>query len=112
MISGEMPEFSGFVRYETKIAYSEGSTAVLEITDAAEGVEVFVNGSSLGIQLAPPMRYDLTSSLTEGDNSLAIEVATTLERQAYPLLDEYCKGVTRPPEGKTGLTGTVFLYRD
>ena len=110
-ISLELPEFSGFVRYETMIGYSGDQTVVLEITDAEEGVEVFVNGQSLGIQVAPPFRYDLSSSLKEGENSLAIEVATTLERKAYPLLDEYGKRVTRPPAGKTGLTGSVRLYR-
>jgi len=70
-----------------------------------------VNGSSLGIQIAPPFRYDLTGALTAGRNKLVIEVATTLERQAFPLLDDYGKAVTKPPVEKTGLTGRVYLYR-
>ena len=53
---------------------------ILEITDAYEGVEVFVNGKSLGIQVVPPYRYDLTEGLVKGTNELVIEVATTLER--------------------------------
>ena len=105
----EFPEFSGFVRYEADIGYSD--QAVLEITDAAEGVEVFLNGQSFGIQIAPPFRYDLSGKLVEGENTLAIEVATTLERQAFPLLDEYGRNVTKPPVGETGLTGKVRLYR-
>lgn len=107
----EQPEFSGFARYETSVPISGNHTWVLEITDAAEGVEVFVNGQSLGIQIAPPFRYDLTDSLINGENQIAIEVATTLERQCYPLLDDYGKMVTKPPSGKTGLTGVVRLYR-
>ena len=110
-ISIENPEFSGFARYETSIVFSGEGTVTLEITDADEGVEVFVNGRSLGIEIAPPMRYDLSSHLIQGENLLAIEVATTLERQAFPLLDDYGKKVTCPPSGKTGLTGTVRLYR-
>ena len=110
-IASELPEFSGFARYETTIGYSGKGSAVLEITDAQEGVEVFVNGSSLGIQIAPPFRYDLTGSLREGDNKISIEVATTLERQAFPLLDDYGRAVTKPPVGETGLTGRVYLYR-
>jgi hypothetical protein len=57
------------------------------------------------------MRYDLTDYLKEGINHLAIEVATTLERQAYPLLDEYGKNAFKEPEADTGLTGSVKLYR-
>ena len=110
-ISGEQPEFSGFLRYEGELHISGNSAAVLEITDAQEGVEVFVNGSSLGIQIAPPFRYDLTDALTEGENRIAIEVATTLERQSYPLLDEWGRSVMKPPVEKTGLTGRVYLYR-
>ena len=110
-IAEALPEFSGYARYETSIDIPKCRSAVLEITDAAEGVEVFVNGSSLGIQVAPPFRYDLTDAINEGVNILAIEVATTLERQCYPLLKGYRKMVTPPPSGKTGLTGTVRLYR-
>lgn len=55
-IAEEQPEFSGYARYETSIQISESRSAVLEITDVAEGVEVFVNGRSLGIQVVPPFR--------------------------------------------------------
>ena len=108
-IAEELPDFSGFARYETSLPYRKGK-AVLEITDAAEGVEVFLNGSSLGIQIAPPFRYDLTGKLEQQENRLVIEVATTLERQCFRLLDDYGKSVTKPPVGKTGLNGRVFLY--
>lgn len=109
-IADILPEFSGFARYETVIPGSGSLNATLEITDADEAVEVFLNGQSLGIRIAPPFRYDLTGKLKAGDNSLAIEVATTLERQAYPLLDDCGKSFTIPPCGKTGLTGQVRLY--
>lgn len=108
-VADEFPDFSGFIQYEAHMGYSD--RAVLEITDAEEGVEVFLNGESLGIQVAPPFRYDLSGKLNEGENTLVIEVATTLERQAFPLLDEYGRNVTKPPVGKTGLTGKVRLYK-
>ena len=110
-IAAERPEFSGFARYETVLRADAEDAWILEITDADEAVEVFLNGRSLGIQIAPPFRYDLTDRLEPGENRLAIEVATTLERQCYPLLDETGRQVTRPPAGKTGLTGTVRLYQ-
>ena len=82
---------------------------LLEIEDASEGVEVFLNGTSLGIQIAPPFRYDLTGSLRQGENRLAIEVATTLERQCYPMMDPIRRKLFPKPAGGSGLTGTVKL---
>ena len=105
----EDPKFSGFVRYETNFPGKAGQETLLEISDAEEGVEVFLNGKSLGIQIAPPFRYRLTDALADGENKLAIEVATTLERQTFPMLKGYRKLLATKPESSTGLTGTVKL---
>lgn len=108
-LADEQPRFSGFVRYETNFPAKFADTVLLEIEDAAEGVEVFLNDTSLGIQIAPPFRYDLTGHLTDGSNHLAIEVATTLERQCYPLLKGYQKMFASKPSCRSGLTGKVRL---
>ena len=108
-LAQEQPEFSGFVRYETRFTLDANAPLLLEITDAAEGVEVFLNGESAGIQIAPPFGYELQGRA--GENTLVIEVATTLERQCYPLLQGYAKMLAAPPRGGSGLTGTVALYR-
>ena len=108
-LAAEQPEFSGFARYETQFTLDAPAALRLEITDAAEGVEVFLNGESAGIQIAPPFAYDLAGRA--GENRLVIEVATTLERQCYPLLDGYRKMLAPKPTGGSGLTGTVALRR-
>jgi hypothetical protein len=110
-LAEEQPEFSGFVRYETSFEAVSGTKYALEITDAAEGIEVFVNGQSAGIQIAAPYRYDLTPLAKSGGNQLVIEVATTLERQCYPILHDYQKRFTQPPTNKSGITGIVRLFR-
>lgn len=92
-------KFSGCIRYETTFA---GTATALEITDAHEGVEVFLNGKSLGIQIVPPFTYDLRDRTVDGENTLAIEVATTLERER--------SGVKNA--APTGITGEVLLYRE
>lgn len=80
-LAEELPAFSGFVRYEREVPVpADAASAVLEITDAHEGVELFVNGQPAGIQIIPPFRYDITALVTAGKNRLRIEVATTLER--------------------------------
>ena len=108
-VAEELPKFSGFVRYETTFPAMEHQNMLLQISDASEGVEVFLNGTSLGIQIAPPMQYDLRNHLVSGENQLVIEVATTLERQAYPMLKGFSKMTAPKPSGCSGLNGTVEL---
>lgn len=108
-LAEEAPRFSGFVRYETDFHLEAAGKIVLEITDAHEGVEVFVNGRSAGVQIAPPFRFDISNLAAPGENRLRIEVATTLERQV---------GAEGPMMGFTfgeiislsGVTGEVNLF--
>ena len=106
--------FSGIIRYEKEIELGTVKKAVLEITDAYEGVEVFVNGESLGIQVVPAFVYDLTDHLKEGKNLLAIEVATTLEREMSrnksAMLRNLVQGMRIRPVDPTGINGEVRLY--
>ena len=92
------PGFSGIIRYETDMELNGFKEVMLEITEAHEGIEVFVNKCSLGISVDTRNVYDLTDCLKEGVNYLAIEVATTLERE------------NGGKNGKTGLTGKVICY--
>ena len=113
-LAEEKPAFSGFARYESGFVLDAPGKVTLELTDAWEGVEVFVNGRSAGIQIAPPFRYDLTALAQPGENALAIEVATTLDRQCYDLNKDdvqfMMRGLKEPGE-PTGITGTVSVYR-
>ena len=98
------PDFSGFIAYETKFTLEGCSRAILEITDAHEGVEVFVNGESAGMEIIPEYRFDITDWCRAGENTLRIEVATTLERENGV---STMFGVSDP--APTGITGTVTL---
>lgn len=97
------PKFSGIIRYEKELDLLNFSRVVLEITDAHEGVEVFVNGVSAGIQIVPRYLFDISHLCSPGHNHIAIEVATTLERKHTNFL-------TRKKAAPTGITGDVTLY--
>jgi hypothetical protein len=112
VLEKEKPEFSGLVRYETTFDIQNAKHVHLEINDAAEGVEVFVNGRSAGIQIVPTFRYDISPLIKPGKNELAIEVATTLERKCYPMLNAMQKAMVPTPSAKSGITGTIRLYSD
>lgn len=107
-LAEELPEFSGFVRYRKSIYCKAEEQVVLELTDAREGVELFVNGVSLGIQIVPCYRWELTG-LREGENEIVIEVATTLERECAKVPNRF--GICFEVSSLTGITGTVYLYR-
>lgn len=112
-LAEEQPAFSGFVRYESAFELPSEGKVTLEITDAYEGVEVFVNGQSAGIQIVPPFRYDLTALARPGRNMLAIEVATTLERHCYDLTKDdprmKMRGLAAPSCG-SGITGQAAIF--
>ena len=106
--------FSGIIRYEKQIECAEKKKVILEITDAYEGVEVFVNGESLGIQIVPSFVYDLSDHLLPGKNRLTIEVATTLERQMSKDFAQVMRGLFTGTSSKMkdpiGINGEVALY--
>jgi len=84
----EEPDFSGFVCYKKEYECLEvPERLILEITDAKEGVELWVNGVNAGIQIVAPFRYDVTDLIKSGTNQIRIEVATTLEREMSRIQD-------------------------
>lgn len=98
-------KFSGFIAYDKTFNISKGNPSeliLLNISNAGEDVEVFINGRSLGIQVLPPFIYDITEYVVEGENQLRIEVATTLERE---------RGANKKKQAPTGITGEITLGR-
>ena len=111
-LAEEMPAFSGFVRYEKEINLDKVPVqAELTVTDAYEGVEVFINGQSMGLQIVPPFRYHVAHALRPGKNSIVIEVATTLERENAEQPDPmrmYLGVSPKTPACPSGINGQVI----
>lgn len=107
-LASEKKLFSGFIRYENRFIAGNNQRVILQITDAYEGVEVFVNGKSLGIQVVPIFIYDLSSAVKEGSNELVIEVATTLEREMSQIPDQFRK--VSEPTVPSGIAGEIKLF--
>lgn len=112
-LAEEQPLFSGFARYERDYENDGAAGKVLELTDAYEGAELFVNGQSLGIQIAPPMRWQLDGALVPGPNRLRIEIATTLEREMSTQPDPmavFLGQESKAPTCPSGINGTVRVW--
>jgi hypothetical protein len=104
------PDFSGYYRYEANFDLATAATNVeLCMKDVYESAEVFINGHSAGLITAPPYRYPIGHLLQAGDNSIAIEVATTLERKAAAMgVDVACMNVPSP-YSPVGILGPVTI---
>lgn len=73
------PTFSGTARYELTFTLDEArDAAVLELPEAFEFAEVWLNGEHVGARIAPPYRFDCSGRLVSGENRIAIEVTNTL----------------------------------
>ena len=83
-------DFSGFIRYENTFTLSGDSDLPekLVIDQAYEGVEVWVNDSYAGMVIAPPYVFDIKDKVKTGENTLRIEVATTLYRKVSGMEDK------------------------
>lgn len=78
---------AGTVRFATSIDTGEAVNAVLDLGEAHETAEVFVNGESAGVRLCKPYRFQL--ELQPGENQLAIEITNTLGTQVREPLSHY-----------------------
>ncbi|MCM1221882.1 MAG: hypothetical protein NC548_46165 [Lachnospiraceae bacterium] len=111
-LAEEQPKFSGWVRYENTICLHGAKRTVLTISDAYEGVEVFVNGKSAGIQVAPTYRFDISKLVREGKNTVVIEVSTTLERERAAAKNQSVaeRMMRNKVLAPTGITGVVRVF--
>lgn len=70
---------SGTVAYSATVNLDKASDIIgLDLGHAYEIAQVFVNGQSAGIQIAPPYRFDVAGLFHDGENELRIEVTNTL----------------------------------
>lgn len=102
-------------------ALSEGSHILdtvcgpVEVAVGGVDVELFVNGVGAGLQIVPTYRFEIGGLLHPGINQIAIEVASTLERERAAgkrgLVERVLERLQeRKIKDPTGITGNVRLY--
>ena len=100
-----LEKVSGTLQYETIINIQEKGQTVLEIENAYETVEVFVNGKSTGVRLSKPYRFDISDFLQDGKNKMTIEVTNTLGTTICDAISHYL------PIEPFGIDGEIILYQ-
>jgi len=100
-----LPDFTGNMRYRTKLTLPESERLVLELGKVGETAEVTLNGKSAGVRLTSPYRFDLTELAHPGENELEILVTNTC---TFEQRDSFSKFLLIPP---SGLLGPVKLIK-
>ncbi len=77
----EMAYFTGRIAYETEITLPDGyggGRVLLDLGRVGELAWVSVNGQPQGVRMWAPYRFDITSGVHAGANTLRVEVANTM----------------------------------
>lgn len=99
-----LPRFSGTIRYEGTFAVDAEKRLQLELGEVGETAEVFVNGKSAGVKIAPPYTFDLSHLARKGENALTIDVTNTLVYRMHDGFSAY------HAIAASGLIGPVRLF--
>jgi hypothetical protein len=89
---GILNNYSGGVRYGTTVtltAEQAGVPVELDLGGVTATAEVFVNGKSIAVRVAPPWKAELTGALKAGENRLDILVYNTLANHYQTIPSNY-----------------------
>jgi hypothetical protein len=101
--------YSGGILYKKTVVRPERmnhKSVILDLGEVAASAEVFVNGRSAGIRLAPPWRWDITASAKPGPNRIEVLIYNTLSNHYQTIPTRY-RG-----HGVSGLLGPVRLIME
>ncbi len=96
------PEFSGVMEYETYFDWPEEEKEVwveIDCGEVYETMELWLNGSSLGVRLTPPYKVSGKGSLKKEGNHLKIRVINTLVHRQR---DRFSRSLPIEPSGLLG----------
>lgn len=72
--------FAGVIRYEMKVS---GKKTKISLGECCGSAEVFVNGNPCGVRISYPFVFDIGEAMTDGENMIRVEVATTVFEALY-----------------------------
>jgi beta-phosphoglucomutase len=104
--SRSLPDFSGTFRYQTKFKWTDAITPVwLDLGEAYETTEVWVNDRPAGIRLCPPYQMEISGLLQPGVNKLTVDVTNTLVKSTP---DFFSRFAHQEPSGLLGPVRLLF----
>lgn len=98
------PDFSGYIKYETKFTVENAKKYILELGEVGETAHIWVNGKYIGSRICKPYSVDISSAVINGENILCVEVANSMAYRMKDILS------TQLLLSASGLLGPVKIY--
>ncbi len=99
---GEMPEFSGQMKYEAKVKLPL-KDLILDFGYVGEAMEFFLNGKSMGRRLFPPYSFEISKEDIEEENEMEIVISN---HKGYFMKDTDSNSL---PYEASGLLGPITI---
>jgi len=111
MQSGDWSELDGLMAYSGGMWYrqtinidkKEGELIEIDLGDVVSSAELFINGKSAGIRLAPPWKFDISNFTKQGENKIDVLVLNTIANNYTSIPTRYRGSI------RSGLMGPVTL---
>lgn len=101
-LGGVFSDFTGNIKYDFSIDVDQ-KNIFLEVTEAFEVVTLKVNGKECETLISPPYLFDIEDLLTDGKNSIEVNVINTLQRSIRDGVSEFYAA------DPLGITGDIFI---
>ena len=98
---GELPDFTGNVRYTAEIILEKGKHRIIDLGNVGQTAEVKLNGKYIGTRIYAPYRFDISDAVKDGKNVLEVVTANTC---VFEERDQFSRFMLIRP---TGLLGPV-----
>jgi len=107
--------FSGTGIYSQKFNIDEpltnGELYILEISQANDVVELWINEKKVGERCWGPLKFNITDFLVQGENIIKIMITNTMANKMMLDTRQYQHGEKWGKVAKSGLTGSVHINR-
>lgn len=99
-----LPEFSGFIRYQTEVSLEQYDKVLLDLGMVGEMATVYINGKYIESRICRPYVFDISREINPGENVICIEVTNSM---VYSMKDILSTKLLLSP---SGLLGPVKLH--
>ena len=111
LLAGDWSELAGLRAYSGGMWYRKtiniekkaDELTEIDLGDVVSSAELFINGKSAGIKLAPPWSFDITGNLKNGENRIEILVLNTISNNYTSIPTRYRGSI------RSGLIGPVTI---
>ena len=103
--SGELPYFSGNIRYESTVEIKEEGNYLLDLGQVGEAADLYINGKCAGSKIVPPYVFDVSGFIRKGSNEICVMVSN---HNGYEKRDRFSKFLLFEA---SGLLGPITLKR-